>query len=115
MTGPSLHFVPYSRHAEAELPNNLEKVLARDPDKFAALQETLLARKRWVQYLDAGCMLTGKHVRIPKKDGQWETFVVRNVERHSGTAEVCFVLVSLSSKRYSVTPETELMMERPNN
>ena len=107
------HFAPYVKHTLAEEPDNLEKVLARDPDRRAACAENILARKRWVQFLDAAGSLTGKFVRIMvnAETHTWTDCHVARIERSMNVVSECFVVVNGVGLRIPVCPQTEILIE----
>ncbi len=110
------HFAPYVKHTLAEEPDNLEKVLARDPDRRAACHENILARRRWAQLLDAAQFLSGRTIRFPDADQVgWLDHVVMRVEQSVNAATECFVLVTDSGLRISVSPKTEFLVESPRD
>lgn len=102
-------FVPYTKHQDLEKPGVLESELAKN-GRLEDCMETLLANRRWEQYVDAGCILTGRVVRFPEG---CNVYVVR-VERSQNPVTECFVLVSVGGRRFPVTTDTKLMMENPN-
>jgi hypothetical protein len=106
-------FVPYVLHTLAEEPSRIEEFLARDPDRLAACHETVLARRRWMQYLDAAGALTGKIVRVVVEGGTnpWTDCHVASVERSMNVVTECFVIVTGGGLRIPVSPKTEILME----
>lgn len=105
-------YAPYTLHTDAERTELTERVLARDPDKLAACHETILARRRWVQYLDA-CSLKGHPIKIVVGDDVTHIDVI-GVERSMNVVTECFVLIGRTGLRHPVMPQTQLMVENPN-
>lgn len=103
------HFIPYTGHQDLEKPGALQDALAK-MGRLEDCMESLLANRRWEQYLQAVESLTGKVVKFSEGTCIYNVCV----ERSQNPVTECFVLVSVGGRSFPVAPDTNLLVENPN-